>query len=154
MSIKIWTCLITKPTRTRAGDFATANKTTGYKSGFKTQSALQRPRSRLSKTKQRGATSKSLYQKHHMPANAVSPLSRDKGGAIQISPADHKLTGSYGPSKAAKAYRAKQKAHIDAGDFKSAFEMDVRDIRLNFGNKYDGATQQARQYYINEGMFK
>ncbi|MBL6445373.1 hypothetical protein JMN32_03585 [Fulvivirga sp. 29W222] len=93
------------------------------------------------------------YEKHHMPADAISPLSRYKGGAIQIDPADHKLTASFGSSKAAKAFRAKQKQLIESGDFKSAFEMDVKDIRSKFGSKYDEAIKQAREYYKKEGLF-
>lgn len=94
------------------------------------------------------------YQKHHVPADAISPLSRYKGGAIQVTPEDHKLTGSWGSSSSAKTYRAKQKELIDAGDFKGAFEMDVNDIRSKFGSKYDKAIEEARQYYIKEGMIK
>lgn len=97
---------------------------------------------------------KTGYEKHHMPADAVSPISRYIGGAIQVTPADHKITASYGASKPAKAYRAKQKELIDQGDFRGAFEMDVRDIKSKFGNKYDGAIKQARDYYIREGMIK
>lgn len=89
-----------------------------------------------------------------MPADAVSPLSTYKGGAVQINPLDHKLTGSYGSSKAAKQYRAAQQKLIDSGDFKGAFEMDVKDLRSKFGNKYDGAIEDTRQYYIKEGLIK
>jgi RHS repeat-associated protein len=94
------------------------------------------------------------FEKHHMPANAISPLSRYKGGAIQINPKDHKLTGSWGNSKSSQNYRKKQKAYIDSGNFGAAFEMDVKDIRSKFGDKYDGAIEQAREYYIEEGLIK
>ena len=83
----------------------------------------------------------------------ISPLSRYKGGAIQMSPGDHALTASYKNTKSAQLYRQKQKEYIDAGDFKSAFEMDVKDIRSKFGDKYDKAIEEARQYYISKGMF-
>jgi RHS repeat-associated protein len=98
--------------------------------------------------------SKTGLEKHHMPADAVSPLSTYKGGAIQITMEDHMLTGSYGGSKEAKAYRAQQEALINAGDFKAAFDMDVRNIQGLFGTKYDAAISQARNYYISAGLFK
>jgi hypothetical protein len=94
------------------------------------------------------------FEKHHTPANAVSPLSKYKGGAVQIEPADHKFTASYGSTKAAKAYRLKQRVLIEKGDFKAAFEMDVRDLQSKFGDKYDEALKKAKNYYIKEGLFK
>ncbi|PCH74746.1 MAG: hypothetical protein COB98_09900 [Flavobacteriaceae bacterium] len=93
-------------------------------------------------------------EKHHIPANAASPLSTYKGGAVQIDPSDHKLSASYGSSKSAKAYRAKQKQLIDSGDFKGAFEMDVKDLSSKFGKKYDDAIEQTRKYYKSEGIIK
>jgi hypothetical protein len=74
---------------------------------------------------------------HHMPANSISPLSRGNGPAIRMSRADHKLTPSWGNSKAAKAYRHSQKALIDAGRFDDAIHMDIDSIQHLFGNKYD-----------------
>lgn len=93
-------------------------------------------------------------QKHHIPANSVSPLSTYKGGAVQISPSDHKMTASYGSTKASKRFRAQQEQYIKNGDFKSAFMMDVQDLRSKFGNKYDVAIEQTRRYYISLGLFK
>ena len=94
------------------------------------------------------------FEKHHIPADAISPLSKYKGGAIQIEPNDHKFTASYGSSRAAKYYRSKQKELIENGDFMAAFEMDVRDLISKFGSKYNDAIQKAREYYIKEGIFK
>ena len=93
------------------------------------------------------------FEKYHMPADAVSPHSKYKGGAIQMDPADHALTASYRSSNAAKIYRAKQKKLIEAGDFKGAFEMDVRDIQRKFDNKYDKAISDLRKYYEDNGFW-
>ena len=95
---------------------------------------------------------KTGYQKHHMPADAISPISRYKGGAIQISPEDHEKTASFGSTKAAKKYRQEQERLINSGDFNAAFEMDVQDVRSKFGDKYNTAIEQARQYYKKEGL--
>jgi hypothetical protein len=55
-------------------------------------------------------------------------------------------TSSWGSGAAAKAYRAAQRDLIKKGKFKDAFDMDVRDIRKQFGSKYDEAIAQARAY--------
>jgi len=88
-------------------------------------------------------------ERHHMPSQGSfkdnPAYSRDCTPAIRMDPTDHQKTGSHTRNGAdAKAYRAKQKAMVDAGKFVDAFEMDVNDIRTLFGNKYDAAIQQAR----------
>ena len=83
---------------------------------------------------------------HHMPAKSASPLNIEDGPAILMDAADHRQTASYGSSNEAKAYRALQQQLIERGDFKAAFEMDVADIHLKFGNKYDAGIAQAREY--------
>jgi RHS repeat-associated protein len=85
-------------------------------------------------------------ERHHMPANSVSPLSREKGPAIRMEPEEHAKTASFGSSKEAKAYRAKQGELIKKGNFKEAQEMDVKDVQSKFGNKYDAAIKQAQDY--------
>jgi RHS repeat-associated protein len=82
---------------------------------------------------------------HHMPAKQVSPLDIDDGPAIQMDPADHRRTASYGGRAGSpqQAYRDAQRALIDEGRFDDAFLMDVEDIRGKFGNKYDGAILEA-----------
>lgn len=90
---------------------------------------------------------------HHAPAASVSRLSRDEGPAIWMSKRDHRKTASYGSSRSARRYREKQRELIEAGNFKKAFEMDIRDIRRKFGNKYDEAIKQARQYAKKQGFF-
>lgn len=85
-------------------------------------------------------------ESHHIPANAVSPLPDDVGPAIQMDPADHKLTESRGSGADAKAYRATQKVLIDKGQFMTAQAMDFADIHAKFGSKYDAAIAQAIAY--------
>ncbi|MEA9491091.1 hypothetical protein [Xanthomonas campestris] len=58
----------------------------------------------------------------------------------------HQLTASFGRSKSAKAYRDKQKELLDQGRLMDAVQMDVDDIRAEFGNKYDGHIQQMIDY--------
>lgn len=86
------------------------------------------------------------FESHHTPANSISPLPTNKGPAIKMNPADHRKTASWGRSKEAQKYRAKQKQLIKQGKFKEAMEMDVRDIRKKFGKKYDKHIKEMRKY--------
>ena len=81
-------------------------------------------------------------QRHHMPADSVSPLSTANGPAIQMEMADHMATASWGRSTMAQQYRARQKLLIDQGRFDDAIEMDIDDVRSKFGSKYDEAILQ------------
>jgi RHS repeat-associated protein len=83
---------------------------------------------------------------HHMPADAASPLSKDKGPAIIMDAEDHKKTASFGSSREAKAHRAEQKAFIDKGKFDEAQAMDVKDVESKFPGKYDEGIKQMQDY--------
>ena len=83
---------------------------------------------------------------HHCPANSVSPLSKGDGPAIQMEKGDHRQTASWGNSKEAQQYRAKQSEMIENGDFSGAQQMDIDDVQSKFGNKYDDAIEQMRDY--------
>lgn len=83
---------------------------------------------------------------NHMPPNSVSGLSRYSGPAIWMTKRDHRKTKSWGSSKKAREHRKKQQQLIQQGKFKEAFEMDVRDVRKKFGNKYDQSIKEARAY--------
>ena len=87
-------------------------------------------------------------ERHHMPADSVSPLSKEKGPIINMSSADHKKTASWGRSKAAQEYRARQRELINAGDFMGAQQMDIDDIHSKFGNKYNKAINEMRDYTL------
>lgn len=81
-----------------------------------------------------------------MPAKQANPsVHPDDGPAIQMDPADHRRTASYGGRKGSpqQAYRDKQAELIKQGKFDDAFMMDVDDIQSKFGNKYDDAILEA-----------
>lgn len=84
---------------------------------------------------------------HHMPSKQSSPLDIDEGPAIQMEPADHRRTASYGGRAGSpqQAYRDKQKGFIQKGRFDDAFEMDIDDIQDKFGDKYDQAILEAME---------
>lgn len=91
---------------------------------------------------------------HHMPADSISPLERKNGPSIKMDKEDHKLTASYGSSRDAKEYRAEQKELIDNGKFLEALQMDIDDIHSKFGDKYDDAISELKDYtdkLISEG---
>ncbi len=91
------------------------------------------------------------HEAHHMPANSVSPLSTGKGPAIAMPIPEHRMTASWGSSREAKAYRKAQEALIAQGDFRAAQQMDIADISVKFGNKYDDAIQQMLRYTTKIG---
>ena len=85
-------------------------------------------------------------QVHHMPADSVSPYSKNSGPGIRMDTPDHMKTASWGRSKSAQVYRAIQKELIDKGLFREAQQMDIENVRALFGNKYDEAIQQMLEY--------
>ena len=87
-------------------------------------------------------------QVHHMPADSVSPYSKNVGPGIRLETKEHMDTASWGRSKAAQAYRAIQKELIDSGLFREAQQMDIDDVRAKFGNKYDKSIQEMLEYTI------
>lgn len=84
---------------------------------------------------------------HHMPADEVSPLERNDGPAIAMEKEDHRQTASCGNSLEAREYRAKQKELIEQGKFEEAMQMDIDDIHEKFGDKYDDAIAEMKEYY-------
>jgi len=81
-----------------------------------------------------------------MPAKKSSTLSEGDGPAIWMDKSDHRRTASCGRSKKAQAYRVKQEKLIKSGKFREAVEMDVKDIRSKFGNKYDKGIGEMWKY--------
>jgi hypothetical protein len=91
---------------------------------------------------------------HHIPANESSPLKTNDGPAIEMGKSDHGKTASWGNSRDAREYSAKQKELIEQGKFNEAFQMDVDDIHEKFGDKYDKAIAESQEYInklIQEG---
>ena len=87
-------------------------------------------------------------ERHHMPADSVSPLSTQKGPVINMSLGDHKKTASWGRSKYAQEYRAQQRRLINNGDFMRAQQMDIDDVKSKFGNKYNKTIDEMRDYIL------
>ena len=85
-------------------------------------------------------------QVHHAPADSVSPYSRNKGPAIRMDTQDHMRTESWGSSNQAKQYREKQRFLIESGMFKEAQQMDIEDLHMKFGDKYDKGIEEMVQY--------
>lgn len=83
---------------------------------------------------------------HHTPSNESSSLETKDGPAIVMDYEDHKRTASYGRSRDAQEYRAKQKELIDQGKFREAVQMDIDDIHEKFGTKYDEGINQMLDY--------
>lgn len=81
-----------------------------------------------------------------MPANSVSPLSRARGPEILMEPAEHEMTASFGSDAEAVQYRDQQAMLISQGRYFDALQMDIADIRLKFGSKYDVHIRQALGY--------
>ena len=85
-------------------------------------------------------------QRHHMPADSVSPYSKKDGPAVVMDTMDHMETASWGNSKRAQEHREMQKRLINQGEFKEAQQMDIDDIKNKFGNKYDQGIIQMEKY--------
>jgi hypothetical protein len=92
----------------------------------------------------RGGTHEELdapegIERHHMPADSVSPLSTAKGPAVQMDIADHYETGSWGRRARSAEWRANQADLISQGRFDDAVQMDIDDLLTKWPGKYDDA---------------
>ena len=111
---------------------------------------------KLNKEDNLGKQRREQSDAHHMPANDSYPDdvkntvgTYDKkvnGPSISMKSSDHTKTNSYGSSKSAREYRAKQRELIKAGKIQDAFDMDVADIMSRFPGKYDSSIKEAQQY--------
>lgn len=86
------------------------------------------------------------HEVHHIPADSASSLERNDGPAIKMEKEDHQQTASWGSSRDAREYCAKQKELIEQGKFRETVQMDIDDIRSKFDNKYDGAITEMLTY--------
>ncbi|MGW7082342.1 RHS repeat-associated core domain-containing protein [Streptomyces sp. NPDC054871] len=87
---------------------------------------------------------------NHMPPDSINGMTRDRGPAIQMDKADHYQTASWGRSREAMDYRAKQQDLINQGRHREAIDMDIADVRSKFGNKYDNAIKEMI-YFLPKG---
>jgi hypothetical protein len=90
--------------------------------------------------------SKDGCQKHHMPADSTTDRDFGDGPSIQMETPDHRKTASCGSSREACEYRTNQEKLVAQGKEMEAFEMDVKDIQSKFGDKYNDAIAEAREY--------
>nr|WP_143824226.1 RHS repeat-associated core domain-containing protein [Neisseria canis] len=79
---------------------------------------------------------------NHVPAyDAYKGLdgapSRHYGPAFHMDRADHRSMTTTGSSHRSVAYRAQQRSHIRVGRWDLAMEMDIRETKTKFGDKYD-----------------
>lgn len=86
-------------------------------------------------------------EKHHMPADSTTEIPYHDGPCILMKADDHKKTASWGNSKDAQEYRAKQKELIEQGKFDEALQMDIDDIHDKFGDKYDEGIAELKEYH-------
>lgn len=88
---------------------------------------------------------------NHMPSAKwnslqVNGLSHKNGGAILMEKSDHKLTRTYGnPNKKI----SREESNLS---FKEVYSRDIKDIKSNFGNKYNKAIKQTTKYYKKIGV--
>ncbi len=93
-------------------------------------------------------------QRHHMPSNAVSPLSTYSGPCIRMRTADHKLTASYGGGSSTKVFQNKERELINEGKFLAAQQLGIDDVRSLFGSKYNAAIADMVVYTRSLGYEK
>jgi RHS repeat-associated protein len=135
-------------------EYSTLDATGDFIIGFTSQIGADRLgklcKQRLSEQKLLGGQYKDLKiitgkeERHHMPADKVSPNSTTKGDAIIMDIDDHYQTESWGRSKKAQKYRQQQKELIDKGKYDEAQQMDIDDVKGKFGKKYDKAIKQMQ----------
>lgn len=70
-----------------------------------------------------------------------------------MTPADHRLTESWGSSKEAQDYRDLQTELFRKGDTNQIFQMEYDFLtRPEFGGRYDEALDEAIKYALEQGF--
>ena len=96
-------------------------------------------------------------ESHHMPATAAYPKSSPKRHdqpAIQMDKLDHKDTISHGRGITARGYLRIQKYLINKDMMIVAMAMDIADVKMKFGSKYDNAIAEMLLWSICMGYIK
>ncbi|MBV1690617.1 hypothetical protein KRR38_23795 [Novosphingobium sp. G106] len=91
------------------------------------------------------------YQPHHIPPDSVNGLRYGEGPTIAMRTEHHKRTASHSSMPGSRDYLARQRALVKQGKFREAVEMDIKDIRNNYGDAYDDAIAQMLQYIEKKG---
>ena len=97
-------------------------------------------------------------QVHEMPSysSTGTSLPREKAGipSIKMSVEDHCKTASYGNSREAILYRAKQRAYCEAGDYHAAIQMDLDNLKeLKLAEKYAEHIEKMLKYAESIGWW-
>ena len=99
-------------------------------------------------------------ERHELPscaaynkAKGIEPQKRADLPAIKMSPEDHRLTASWGPSRDAIQYQSEQYELINKGNMTAAIKMDIDDLHSLFGDKYNEGIRQALRYAVKEGWW-
>ena len=93
-------------------------------------------------------------QRHHIlssdvikknPNSIPAGLNRNNAPAIQMTPADHRKTKSWGNKRTAREYRAAQAKLLREGNIDEVFRIEITSLRELFGSKYDDALSEMIQ---------
>jgi len=97
-------------------------------------------------------------ERHHVPPDSVTGLSYEEGPAIWMETADHQALNSSGNRRfspiqkdgrwisSGSDWRDLQEELIRKGNVDEAIDMEVEDIRLKFGDKYEDGIKQMLEY--------
>ncbi|MEO0683785.1 MAG: hypothetical protein AAFY76_01725 [Cyanobacteria bacterium J06649_11] len=90
------------------------------------------------------------YHSHHVYSWAayshILGITYGEGPAVRMVSQDHRKTASCGNNVV--GYREKQSSLLACGKYRSAWMMDVSDIRAKFGDKYDQHLVQAERHLL------
>lgn len=99
---------------------------------------------------------KGVKEANHMPS--FSSLKKGKPGimhgdgpATSMDILDHMNTASWGNRKTSQQWRSVQEDLIRRGKFGKAMEMDIRDVKRKFGNKYNDGMTEMINYAVSQG---
>jgi hypothetical protein len=96
-------------------------------------------------------------QVHHLIAAKIEipGLSKSDYPSVYLeSFADHKKTASWGRGDIPDSYRQQQQTLINQGEIRRAIAIDIRNLRNNFGTKYNEALLQSIDYAESLKAFK
>ena len=96
-----------------------------------------------------------IIEGNHLPTldgfmQAGFKISKGKGSAIQMLYEEHRLFISTGISAEAMAFRKAEAALLKIGKFTEAFDLNANRVLSTYGNKYNSAIQEAREYFQKE----
>jgi RHS repeat-associated protein len=118
-----------------------------------TATATNKPASKfLGGAKGKLFSKQQILESNHAPTMnsfeiAGFKISYNKASAFQMIYEEHRGFISTGNGSFAQEFRNKEADLMKQGKFMDAFELTTNEIRAEFGNKYDEAIGQAREYY-------